>query len=485
MSLPRPEIRYQLEVDQGLGGATAFSGLPALLETARALGVSADLADLGLFESAPGTREVAWSEALLALLASGGECLSDIEMLRCDPGLRALLGNDAFPDARRLGEFLARFHDPDVGTGGCPGQAVVAEESAPLRALGQVNLGLVKRIQRLSPSRRATLDWDTQCIEADKQDAHWCYKGFPGYQPGAIYWAEQGLVLVDQFRAGNVPSCFKVGDLVRAAIGALPDDVEDIEFRGDSAAYDWDLLNELRDREIPFAITADSNEEMRRAVQRLPEDAWSKLHRRTEVGKVWQGEHWAEVVYASQSDRSRKREPLRYIVIRYPIRSRAEGELPGQGDLGFAPDAEEFRKRYRVVASNRTESGDEILLWSAGRCGSIERVFRVMNNEQAAASPPCGKFGANAAWYRYNVLLFNLVQAMRLLVLPEGLARRSLKLLRLRILSVAGRVVRGASRIWKLKIQETSPALAWLGQIRDRLRDLKQRVEALGAPAPS
>lgn len=485
MTLPQPEIEYQVEADQTLGGATSFAGLPALLQAAKALGVSSDLAKLGVFKTRPGSREQKYSEALLALLASGGECLSDIEALRSDPGLKALLGDSSLPDARRLGEFLAAFHDPKIGKGGELGRAVIAPESLPLKMLGRVNSNLIARIQQLSPCRRATLDWDTQCIEADKQDALWCYKGFPGYQPGAIEWREQGLILSDQFRAGNVNSGFKIGDFVRDAIAALPPSVEEIAFRGDSAAYDRDLMNELQDREIPFAITADSNQTLRDAIQALPPEAWSKLHRLSEVGKIWKGEDWAEVVYVSPNDTSLKREPLRYIVIRYPIRSRAGEEQTGQADLALPLDAEEFKKRYRVVVSNRSEAGDQILLWSSERCGSIERVFRVMNNDQAAASPPCGKFGANAAWYRFNVLLYNLMQAMRLLVLPEDLSRRSLKGIRLQLFRLAGRVVRGSSRIWQLKIRAESQALKWLQDLQETIAQLAQKVRNLPVYAPS
>ena len=485
MKISQTAPRYQLEGDAALGGATSFAGLPALLECADALGLSGDLAQLGLFSRGAGEREVRLSQALLALLASGGECLSDIEALQSDPGLTALLGGDAFPDARRLGEFLARFHDEAVGTGGVVGTAVLPPESGPLRQLARCRGNLVERVQQLSPSRHATLDWDTQCIEADKRDAHWTYKGFPGYQPAAVLWVEQGLVVSDQFRAGNVPSGYGVASFVRDAVESLPASVESIDFRGDSAAYDWKLMSLLRRRGVRFAITADHTEDLRATVEALPEEAWSRLERPTEHGKVWRGEHWAEVTYVSKGDRSRKDEPLRYLVIRYPIRDQRGEEQPGQGRLDFPETAEEFRTRYRVIATNRTERGDTVILWSGERCGSIERVYRTMNNEQAAARPPCGRFGANAAWYRYNVLLFNLLQAMRLLLLPEALRRRSLKILRLRLLRVAGRVVRGASRIWKLRVAAGSAALGWLEELRARALELARAVQALRSTAPT
>jgi len=228
-------------------------------------------------------------------------------------------------------------------------------------------------------------------------------------------------VVSDQFRAGNVPSGFGVADYVRSSIEALPPGIETMDFRGDSAAYDWKLMNYLRRSAIRFAITADS----------------------------------------------------------YPLKDRRGEELPGQARLDFPETAEEFRTRYRVIATKREEPGDQILIWAGERCGSIERVFRTMYNDQAAATPPCGRFGANAAWYRYNVLLFNLLQGMRLLVLPDALCRRSLKVLRLRLLRLAGRVVRGASRIWKLKVQAEGAALGWIQETCQRLQALAEQVPLL------
>lgn len=486
MSLRQPLFGFQVDEDRTQGGVTSFAGLPVLLEAARALGVSQELAGLDLFRSRPGDREMRFSEAILALIAAGGACLSDIEALRADPGLARLLGEGSLPDARRLGEFLARFHDPSKVAGVEQGRAVIPEESAPLQSLGRVNDRFVGRIQQLSPSKVATLDWDAQCIESHKREALWVYKGYTGYQPAAVLWQEQGMILADQFRPGNVPSEFQVKDFVQSAVEKLPGSVERVEFRGDAGAYNWDLMRYFSRRpegKILFAITADSNETLRTAVRALPETAWQKLHRQTDHGRIWRGESWAEVPFVSSSDTSLQDDPPRFIAIRYPLEGRVPQD-PGQSTLFELPDAEAFRSRYRVVATNRSESGDRVLLWHAERCGTIERVYKVMNHDQAAARFPSGLYGANAAWYRFNVLLFNLVQALRVFLLPGELAKRDLKAIRLHLLRLAGRVVLGASRIWLLRIPALSRALDWMRGVRSRIQDLHRQVRSLPVYAP-
>ncbi|MCK6555611.1 hypothetical protein L6Q96_13685 [Candidatus Binatia bacterium] len=55
-------------------------------------------------------------------------------------------------------------------------------------------------------SQKATLDHDATIPESHQQEALAHYKGGRGYQPAAVYWVEQDLVIADEFRDGNVPA---------------------------------------------------------------------------------------------------------------------------------------------------------------------------------------------------------------------------------------------------------------------------------------
>ena len=65
-------------------------------------------------------------------------------------------------------------------------------------------------------------------------------------------------------------------------------------------------------------------------------------------------------------------------------------------------------------------------------------------NELARAALPNQKFGANAAWLRLNVILYNLLSAYKRVGLPEEFHTVLPKRLRFLLLNTVGKVVRHA-----------------------------------------
>ena len=53
--------------------------------------------------------------------------------------------------------------------------------------------------------------------------------------------------------------------------------------------------------------------------------------------------------------------------------------------------------------------GEEVLRWQRERCGSVEKVHDVVKNDLAGGVMPCGRFYANAAWWRLNCLCYNVI----------------------------------------------------------------------------
>jgi hypothetical protein len=80
--------------------------------------------------------------------------------------------------------------------------------------------------------------------------------------------------------------------------------------------------------------------------------------------------------------------------------------------------------------------------WSRERCGTVEMAHSVMKRDLAAGVMPSGRFQANAAWHRLNVLTNNLLCAMKILALPRKMELMRPEALRYRLLNLAGRVVR-------------------------------------------
>jgi hypothetical protein len=123
---------------------------------------------------------------------------------------------------------------------------------------------------------------------------------------------------------------------------------------------------------------------------------------------------------------------LRYIAIRM---TKKQGAL-------FA-DGSEVRHFCVVTNPADPEGGDagDLLRWHRSKAGTIEHAHHVLANELAASTLPSQKFGANAAWFRMNVILYNLLSAFKRLGLPEELHHIRPKRLRFLVLNTLARVV--------------------------------------------
>ncbi len=459
-------LPYGVEVTEEAEAVTARSGLPLVVETMRALGLSRTIAEtVRIRERDSGYSETEKVEALVLLLASGGECLDDLNVLRADRGLCRLLGRK-LPSADTLRNFLYAFHDEALLNQAREqrpaGQvAYIPTETAALRGLAQVNTALAQRVAAAGKSKVATLDHDATIQESHKQEALAHYKGGRGYQPAAIYWVEQDLVVADEYRDGNVPAGMENLRLIQRGFVSLPSTVTEYYFRADSACYDEPVLKWLADPEreqgprepIGFTISADMTEALRTVCERVPEEGWKLLEERAQETVCV-----AEVEF-TPGNWSKGAWPLRYVALR--IRKK-QGYLFASG----------YDTKYLAVVSNRRElPADELIRWHWGKAGTIELVHDVTKNELGARVPPCSRFGANAAWYRLSLLTYNVLSAMKSLALPANLSAARPKRLRFVLFTLAGRIISHAGRV-VVRVSEEAERIAGLITARAQLAAL-------------
>ncbi len=157
--------------------------------------------------------------------------------------------------------------------------------------------------------------------------------------------------------------------------------------------------------------------------------------------------------------------PDRYIAIRV---------RPRQGEL-FADGASE--KRFAIVTNDFERSSSELVHWHREKAGTVEHVHDVLKNELGAGTMPCGRFGANAAWFRLNVLTYNVLSAFKRLTLPDKLHTARPKKLRFHLLGAAARVVRHAGRKL-LRVAGRAEAVKQLYAARQALKTLWRKVRA-------
>jgi hypothetical protein len=451
---------------------TALGGVPLFVRTARSLDVPGSVKrNLALKQRDRGFDEATYIESFLVLNAAGGNCLEDFACLREDRGLAAMLGHEVpSPEAAR--KFLYQFHDPqkieqaqrELALGEV---SYVPEESTALRGLAQVNQDVVRELaRRCAGERIATIDMDATIIESWKREAKATYEGNNGYQPMEALWTEMNVVVAEEFRDGNVPALKDPLRVAQRAYGTLPGTVKERYFRGDSACDEEELLSWLREEKrahgpegfIGFAVSARMHPVLREEIAATPAEQWQPYSEDSEAVK-----ECAQVDYfPEERAANRYREPLRTIAIR--IRKKQQRLFADGSEV-----------KYFAVRTNLWGWKPKRLLeWHREKAGTIEAVHDVLKNELAGGVLPCGRYGANAAWFRLAVITYNVLTAMKRLVLPPDLQTARPKRLRFLIFQQPGKLIHHARKT-VLRLART-----W-----NRFGNWKHAMEVLVLPVPA
>ena len=237
--------------------------------------------------------------------------------------------------------------------------------------------------------------------------------------------------------------------LIQRGFASLPAAVTTCCFRADSACYEARTLKWLADPHRPGGPAGPIGFTISAAVH---ERAWEAVEDRAD-----ETVHCTDVEF-TPGDWPKMAQPLRYVALR--IRKK-------QGQL-FAAGAD---TKYLAIVSNRWElDAPALLRWHWQKAGTIELVHDITKKELGAAVPPCGRFGANAAWYRLSLLTYNVLSALKSLALPASLSAARPKRLRFAVFTIMGRLVSHAGQTMLRIAGEVLEAI--LAPARRRLREL-------------
>jgi hypothetical protein len=436
---PQGILPFEIDTTGGEADVTARAGLPLVLETMRALEVEKAIGQhLSIRKRQSGYSEAEHTEALVLLLAAGGDCLDDIQILAADKGLLSLLDKGALPSADAARQFLLAFHDEELLSEArakmdANEKSLVAPESKALLGLGQVVEHLVRRVHKHRPAQVATMEMDATIIESHKREAEPHYKGGRGYQPAVMYWVEADLVVADQFRDGNVPAGKRPLDVIQKGFAVLPEEIEHRRFRSDSAAYEEETLKWLsapENRIERFTVSADMSEALHKKCTAVHDAGWRPYEERANETVTY-----SEVEFVP-GDWSKGARPLRTLVLKIQKR---QGELFANGS----------DKKHLCVVSNDFEmDAAKLIRWHYEKAGHIEVVHDVVKNELGGRVLPCGAFGANAAWFRMSLLTYNVLSAMKTFALPPTLADARPKRLRFSVFTIPAKIVTHARKLF-------------------------------------
>jgi len=498
-------LPFKYESEKNTTGMTALGGLPVYLDLAQVIGLSKSVQKhIKVRTGGQGWTDAQMVLALVLLNLAGGDCVEDIKVLGADDGFcevlkkvemhglrrkvrRALLGRwrkertRAVPSASAIFRYLAKFHDEHQEGDLEPGKAFIPVANDYLRGFEGVNKELAAFSSLQHAESTATLDMDATLVATSKADALFCYKGYKSYQPLNTWWAEQEIILHTEFRDGNVPAGFEQLRVFEEALGCLPEGINKVRLRSDTAGYQHNLLRycasaaNRRFGVIEFAIGCDVSPEFKQAVAEVKECDWKPIYKRVNGKKEESGVEWAEVCFVPNAiGHSKKGPEYRYLAKREVLVK--QRELPGmeqQLSLPF-PTIELKGKTYKVygIVTNMDWDGEELIYWYHKRCGKSEQAHAVMKDDFAGGKLPSADFGSNAAWWWVMILAFNLNAMMKKLVLAESWQPRRMKAVRFSLINLPGRVLKRSRRLI-IRLTQNHPSLELLIEARKKIAMLK------------
>jgi Transposase DDE domain group 1 len=383
---------------------TSHAGTVLLQDFAQRLGVERVLdEELQVKKRERGYGEGHAISGLVYNLVLGGEHLSDLEVLRGDPGTQELVGVDTILAPTTAGEFLRKF---DIGD---------------TQDLQRVQLQLQERVRPHQRATTCTIDLDSSIYEqasTRKEGSTKAYNGEVGYHPLFAFWAEEGELLFSHLRRGSAHTARNVVWFLRETLKRVPDPAVK-QLRADSGFYSKRVVEWCEAQGFTFTITADQTAPLLAAIAAVPERNWQQLpeYDLAEVAECrYQPTGWAH--------------PYRYVVKR---------------ELAETQTGELYWKYHATVTNEPKRSAGEVVVWHLQHA-DMENAIKEHKSGFGLEKLPTRKFHANWAYLLIGQIAFNLVAWFKRLVLPPSYQRATIKTVRHHILNLAGKIVHTARR---------------------------------------
>jgi hypothetical protein len=382
---------------------------------------------------------------LVVMLADGGECVSDLGMVRDRQELFGPIASDS--TAFRVIEKIAR-------------------EPGALEALRVAHARARERFweQHGAPGS-LTIDVDATLITAhsEKEKATGNYKGGFGFHPLTAYADETREALGGVLRAGNAGSNTTedhktVLDLALCQIP--PQHIESIAIlvRCDTAGATHGLAEYCRDHGMRFSVGYELTEPVRAAILQIPDDAWvpaldgdGSQRKNGEVAEITSG-----VDLSSWPSGSR-------LIVRR--------ERPHPGAQLYFTDHDGHR--FQAILTDQTDQDIAQVECRHRQHAHVED--RIRDDKDTGLSKfPFKDFKLNEVWLELVMLAHDLIVWTQALALQGELAKAEPKRLRYTLLHVAARLA-FHGRAAKLHLSSTWP---WATALRAAF----QKLRALPAP---
>jgi hypothetical protein len=397
-------------------------------------------------------------------LAIGGDCLADIAQLRAHPKVFGPVASD--PTVSRLIDTLAADSAAAL--------AAIAAARSAARSRAWALAGVHAPDHDSDAARPLVIDVDATLVtsHSEKEQAAPTFKRGFGFHPlcaFADHGAEgTGEPLTILLRRGNAGSN-TVDDhitVIRAALAQLPDHGrrpgKNVLIRVDGAGGTHGLIDWLTRRRLAYSVgfsLPGDLETIQAKLASVPAAAWTPAY--DSDGQVRPGAWVAEVT--GLFDLSAWPPGMRLIVRR---------ERPHPGAQLRITDYDGHRITAFVTNTPRGQLAD-LELRHRRRARAEDRIRCA--KDSGLTNLPLHDFASNQIWCAVVALAGDLVAWMQTLALTGHAARRwEPKRLRLRLLSIAGRLAATGRRTW-LHLARPAP-------FTDLVLDGLRRLDALAVP---
>jgi hypothetical protein len=444
LKVKRSRRRPSVKVTADGRGVVSHAGTRLVADMAERVGLGADLT-VALTAMVGRRRRHEPGDVLVDLavtLIDGGECVSDLKVLRDQPGLFGDVASQ--PTAWRVLDAI----DDKLLAG-------LASARAASRARAWA--------AGLAPEH-LTLDFDASLVNvhSDKERAAPTYKKGFGFHPLMVYLDQTGEALASRLRPGcdGANTAADHIELLDAAVAQLPvttkaDDADagmDVLVRADTAGATHGFVDAIVAKNFEFSIGFDITEAVRLAILAVTERTWQ-----TPITQDLEDRDGAGVAEITPFlDLSAWPEGTRAVC------RREEPHVGAQFNL-FDPAG----WRHQVFITNSTDA-DIVYLEARHRGHARVEDHIKQAKDLGLLRFPGHDFAANAAWLLIVGIAQDLTAWTQRLCLSGELARCEPKRLRYCVWHAAGRLVRSGRR----RILRLDAAWPWASQIADAFERL-------------
>jgi hypothetical protein len=448
LKVMRDQRRVTVEVTSDGAGLVSHAGSALLAQVADKLGLTRALSLrlAGLKRRRRGHDPGRVIRDLAVTLADGGECVSDLGVVRDQEALFGPVASDS--TAFRVIERIA-------------------SEPGLLDALRSAHARARERFWKQHGAPQSlTIDVDATLITAhsEKEKAAGNYKHGYGFHPLAVYADETREALGALLRPGNAAANTAadhqtVLDLALEQIPAEHIQSLRILVRADAAGATHGLADYCREARMRFSVGYELTEPVRAAILEIPADAW--VSALDQDGSARENGQVAEIT--DRVELSSWPTGSRLIV-------RRERPHPG-AQLSFT-DHDGYR--FQAILTDQPDPDIAVLECRHRQHAHVEDRIRD-DKDTGLSKLPFKEFQLNEVWLEIVMLAHDLLVWTQALLLDGELAKAEPKRLRYRLLHVAARLAFHGRRA-KLHLHSTWP---WA----DELLAAFERLKALPAAA--